>query len=131
VAAGSETANSCSASVDRLDLAGLSTGSARSDGKRRTTKRKTANGERRTEDCDRRTATAELQNSQVRTDRPNLEDLERIDALINEFFPIALSEEEDFARAIKAAYLVLEVIDIHAQLLLSVARDLCEFSFFP
>jgi hypothetical protein len=88
------------------------------DGKRRTTKRRTANGE--------------LQNGetkQVRTEPPCLEDLECIDQLINEFFPIALSTEEDFARAIKAAYLTLELIDIHTQLLLSVARDLHEFSF--
>ncbi|PWT78520.1 MAG: hypothetical protein C5B58_15185 [Acidobacteria bacterium] len=80
-----------------------------------------------------RTANAELQNGereQVRTDPPNLEDLEHLDQLIDEFFPIALSTEEDFARAIKAAYLVLELIDIHTELLVSVSQTYREF-FLP
>ena len=71
----------------------------------------------------------ELKSTQVRTDPPSLEDLESIDALINEFFPIALSTEEDFARAIKAAYLVLELIDIHSELLVIVAKTHREFCF--
>jgi hypothetical protein len=67
----------------------------------------------------------------VRTDPPNLEDLESIDRLIRQFFPIALETEQDFDRAAKAAYLVLELIDIHTELLVSVAQTYREFSFFP
>jgi hypothetical protein len=88
------------------------------DGKRRTTKRATVNS---------RTAKDDL-SGQVRTEPPSLEDLEAIDALINEFFPIALSAKEDFALAIKAAHVTLELLDIHAQVLVNVARDLHEFS---
>jgi hypothetical protein len=61
-----------------------------------------------------------------------LEDLERIDQLIACFFPIALETEGDFNRALKAAYLTLELLDIKSQLLLNVAETYREFSlFFP
>jgi hypothetical protein len=66
----------------------------------------------------------------VRTDPPCLEDLERIDQLIDCFFPIALETEQDFNRALKAAYLTLELLDIHSQLLVNVAQTYREFSFF-
>jgi hypothetical protein len=61
-----------------------------------------------------RAGASEVKSTQVRVDPPCPEDLESIDALINEFFPIALAAEEDFARAIKAAHFVLALVDIHS-----------------
>jgi hypothetical protein len=78
----------------------------------------------------RRSAASELKNARERTDPPCLEDLEAIDQLIDCFFKIALDSGEDFDRAAKAAYVVLELIDIHAELLVNVARDYRDFSFF-
>jgi hypothetical protein len=96
------------------------------NGERRNGERQTANG--RTHSSERRTA-KQRDREQVRADPASWEDLEKIDALINEFFPIALTAEEDFARAAKAGGLVLELIDLHSQLLHNVARDLREFAF--
>jgi hypothetical protein len=59
-----------------------------------------------------------------------LEDIERLDQLIGCFFSIAVESKEDFNRAIKAAHLTLELLDIKSQLLLNVSRDLNEFSFY-
>jgi hypothetical protein len=58
-----------------------------------------------------------------------LEDLERIDQLIGCFFLIALETEQDFNRALKAAYLTLELLDIKSEVLVSVAESYREF--FP
>jgi hypothetical protein len=76
-----------------------------------------------------RVGASELKRAQVRTDPASLEDVEAIDQLIDCFFPIALAAEEDFNRALKAAYTVTELVDIRTELLLSVAKDLREFCF--
>jgi hypothetical protein len=46
-----------------------------------------------------------------------MEDVERLDELIGRYMPIALSAEQDFDRALRAAYVVLELIDTQTTLL--------------
>ena len=52
-----------------------------------------------------------------------MEDVERLDEMIGQYLPIALSAEQDFDRAWKAAQLTLELIGIQTTLLESHLRD--------
>jgi hypothetical protein len=44
-------------------------------------------------------------------------DVERIEALIKEFFPLALHPEDDFDLALRAGYVVLELMETQISLL--------------
>jgi hypothetical protein len=44
-------------------------------------------------------------------------DIERLDEIIGQYLPIAQSAEHDFDRALKAAYIVLELIEMQTTLL--------------
>lgn len=46
-----------------------------------------------------------------------MEDVERLDELIGRYLPVALTAEEDFDRALRASYVVLELIEIQTTLL--------------
>jgi hypothetical protein len=44
-------------------------------------------------------------------------DVERLDELIGRYLPIALSAQQDFDRALRAAYVILELIEMKWKLL--------------
>lgn len=46
-----------------------------------------------------------------------MEDVERLDPVIGQYLTIALSAEQDFDRALRAAYVVLELIETQTTLL--------------
>jgi hypothetical protein len=46
-----------------------------------------------------------------------MEDVERLDEMIGQYLPIALSAEQDFDRALRAAYVMIELIGIQIALL--------------
>jgi hypothetical protein len=46
-----------------------------------------------------------------------IEDVERLDEMIGRLLPVTLSAEQDFDRALRAAYVVLELIDTQTTLL--------------
>jgi hypothetical protein len=46
-----------------------------------------------------------------------MEDVERLDELIGRYLLIAVSADQDFDRALRAAYVVLELIDTQTTLL--------------
>jgi hypothetical protein len=46
-----------------------------------------------------------------------MEDVERLDEMIGWYLPIALSADQDFDLALRAAYVVLELIDTQTTLL--------------
>jgi hypothetical protein len=46
-----------------------------------------------------------------------LQDVERLDEIIGRYLPIAQSAEQDFDRALRASYIVLELIDMQSTLL--------------
>jgi hypothetical protein len=46
-----------------------------------------------------------------------LQDVERLDEIIGRYLPIAQSAEQDFDRALRASYIVLELIDLESTLL--------------
>jgi hypothetical protein len=46
-----------------------------------------------------------------------IQDLERLDEIIGRYLPIAQSAEQDFDRALRASYIVLELIDMESTLL--------------
>jgi hypothetical protein len=45
------------------------------------------------------------------------QDIERLDQLIGRYLPIAQSAEQDFDRALRASYIVLELIETQSTLL--------------
>jgi hypothetical protein len=51
-----------------------------------------------------------------------LQDVERLDEIIGRYLPIAQSAEQDFDRALRAAYLVLDLIETQSTLLESYIR---------
>ena len=48
-----------------------------------------------------------------------VQDVERLDELIGHYLPIAQSGEQDFDRALRAAYVMLELIEAKSHLLYS------------
>jgi hypothetical protein len=44
-------------------------------------------------------------------------DIERLDELIGRYLPVAMSAEQDFHRALRASYIVLDLIDMQVTLL--------------
>ena len=48
-----------------------------------------------------------------------VQDVERLDEIIGHYLPIAQSAEEDFDRALRAAYVILELIEAKSRLLYS------------
>ena len=46
-----------------------------------------------------------------------MEDVERLDEMIGRHLPIALSAEQDFNRSLRAAYVILELIEMKWKLL--------------
>jgi hypothetical protein len=46
-----------------------------------------------------------------------MEDVERLDELIGRYLPVALSGEQDFNRALRAAYVIMELIEMKWELL--------------
>lgn len=51
-----------------------------------------------------------------------MEDVERLDAVIGQYLPVALSAEQDFDRALRAAYVTLKLIEMQTTLLESYLR---------
>jgi hypothetical protein len=51
-----------------------------------------------------------------------LQDVERLDEIIGRYLPVAQSAEQDFDRALRAAYLVLDLIETQSTLLESYIR---------
>jgi hypothetical protein len=45
-----------------------------------------------------------------------MEDVERLDELICRYLPIALSTEQDFEKALRASYVLLELIEMQTTL---------------
>ena len=46
-----------------------------------------------------------------------MEDVERLDELVGRYLPVALSAEQDSYRALRAAYVVMELIEMKWKLL--------------
>ena len=46
-----------------------------------------------------------------------MEDVERLDEMIGHYLPIALNAEQDFDRALRAAYVIMELIEMKWKLL--------------
>jgi hypothetical protein len=46
-----------------------------------------------------------------------MEDVERLDQMIGRYLPIALGAEQDFDRALRAAYVIMELIEMRWKLL--------------
>ena len=59
-----------------------------------------------------------------------MEDVERLDEMICRYLPVALSAEQDFDRALRAAYIVVELIETQITLLESYSEADSE-TFLP